>query len=197
MNRSIFPIWYDFNFFLKNVVFVLLLYLFNFFNSNFLVCEDLVKAVINGVNVSHSPSISPLRLHNSVNFFKDYILKTPGTEYKLNIFKYLQLNGRRFNNRCVFDHYHLNLYLDNIYKVHYGFSLTHSPVNSLEFGQFSKYDLNSFKKTQYISRSLRIYDMDFLKIQIDSEEDVEKFKDYVSINKKKCFSPFENILKKK
>ena len=122
------------------------MYLFGFFHLNFLLCDDrLVKTVVNGIIVKHPSSISQFRLYNSVYLIQDYALNTLVNNYKFNIFKYLQLNGGRFPRNYAYDHYHLNLYLDNMYNVYYGFQFIHNPhlLNLLpsEFKIFNLTDL--------------------------------------------------------
>jgi hypothetical protein len=154
-----------------------------------------VKTVVNGIAVRHSPSISPLRLYNSVNFIQQYILNTPPIEYKFNIFRYLQLNGLRFPRNFAYDHHHLNLYLDNMYNVHYGFQFTHNPQKlnllSNEFSEFSKYNLYNQFRLQYILNDLRVYDLNFLK----PDDNSSQFKQFLLNFNLKCISHYKNIIK--
>jgi hypothetical protein len=150
---------------------------------------------VNDIVVRHSPSISPIRLYKSVSFIQHYILNTPSVEYKFNIFRYLQLNGSRFPHTYVYDHYHINLYLDNIYNVHYGFSLTHNiPKSNLllkDFGEFSEVDLNFFRRYQYILNDLKIYDLNTLKV----EDNSFKFKQFLLKYNENCISHFKRLIK--
>jgi len=197
MNRSIFTIWKpNVKNFLISFIFIFFMYLFGFFNLSFLFCEDhLVKAVVNDIVIRHSPSISSIRLYKSVSFVQHYILNTPSVEYKFNIFRYLQLNGLRFPHTHVYDHYHINLYLDNIYNVHYGFSLTRNPfkLNLLlkDFGEFSNEDLNFSNNFQYILNDLKIYDLNTLKV----EDNSLKFKQFLLKYNENCISHFKRFIK--
>jgi hypothetical protein len=150
---------------------------------------------VNGIAVRHSPTISPLRLYNSVNFIQQYILNTPPVEYKFNIFRYLQLNDLRFPRNHVYDHYHLNLYLDNIYNIHYGFSLTRHPekLNLLlnEYEVFSKTNLYGRKQTQFILNDLKVYDLNILK----PDDNSSQFKQFLLDFNLKCILHYKHIIK--
>lgn len=197
MIRSIFPILkINFKNFLVSFIFASFMYLFGFFHLNVLFCEDqLIKTAVNGITVRYSPSISPFRLYNSISFLQYYILNTPGTEYKFNIFRYLQQNGLRFNRTHPCDHYHLNLYLDNIFNVHYGYSFTHYPekLNLLleEFSKFSELDLFKKQQYQFILNDLKVYDLNVLKVDDNSF----KFKQFLLQHNENCILHFKRFIK--
>lgn len=196
MNRSIFLILKtNFKNILINFIFIYFLYLFNFYYLNLLSCEDkLAKAVVNGVNVRYSPSISYSRLYNSINFLQHHILNTPVIEHKFSIFRYLQPTGLRFSHTHVYDHYHINLYLDNMYNVHYGFSLTHNPqklnLSPKEFEKFSLLDLYGNNRIQYVLNDLKVYDLSFLKVDDNSF----KFKQFLLQHNENCILHFKHIV---
>jgi hypothetical protein len=150
---------------------------------------------VNGIAVRHSPTISPLRLYNSVNFIQQYILNTSPVEYKFNIFRYLQLNGLRFPRNFAYDHHHLNLYLHNMYNVHYGFQFTHNPhkLNLLpnEFSKFSESDLHNQFQPQFILNDLRVYDLNILKL----DDNTSQFKQFLLDFNLKCISHYKHIIK--
>lgn len=183
--------------FLINFVFTFLLYLFGFFSGDFVSCDDLIKIVYNGMTIRHSPTLSSFRLYNSIHFFYNYVLNTQGSDFRFNIYKYLQLNGARFPNNHVYDHYHINLYLENMYNVHYNLSLTHQPYNLNlylnEFTELSDINLYGQERIQYILNDLKIYDLEVLKKQ----NDTEKFKDFILKNNEKCIFQFKNMVNKK
>lgn len=193
MNRSIFQILSKFNFklFLINFFFILFLYFFSFLNKDFVSCDDLFKLTYNGIKIRYSPTLSFYRLHDSIEFFQNYILNTSDLKFKFNIFKYSQLNGLRFSRNHVYDHYHLNLYLNNIYNVHYGFTLTHHPekLNLLphEYWSISDEDLLGKENLQYVLNDLKIYDLKALEIQ----NDTKKFKNFILKNNEKCIFQFK------
>ena len=151
MNRSIFSICKNLNFnsFSVSFIFILLMCLFGFFNIGFVVCDDLIKFVYNNINIRYSPTLSSTRLHNSIEFFQNYILNTHHSQFKFSIYRYLQLNGLRFPRNCVYDHFHINLYLDSMQNVHYNFPLTHNPQKLKllphEYEKFTDYDLENRK----------------------------------------------------
>lgn len=192
MNRSIFQMWQP-NLNCLNVFFILFLYLFNVFCIPVLYCDDLMKIAYNGITVRYSPSICSFRLYNSIEFLQYRILNKPNLEYKFNIFKYLQLNGFRFPRNSVYDHYHLNLYLDNIYNVHYNFAFTHNPekLNLLphEYYKFSGHNLHYIHKYQYILTDLKIYDLNVLK----AYDNTSQFKQFLFGYHEKCIFQFKNL----
>jgi len=197
MIRSIFSILkkFNFNLFLLNFVFTLLIYFFDFFYVGFVGCDDLIKIVYNNMNIRYSPTLSSFRLHSSIDFFQNYILNISGSRFKFNIFKYLQLDGTRFTRNNVYDHFHINLYLDNMYNVHYNFPLTHHPKNLglllHEYKKFSEYNLYNAERTQYILTNLYIYDLNLLKI----EDYTDTYNRYINVNRNKCVEQFKNIIK--
>ena len=197
MTRSIFSILkkFNFNLFLINFIFIFLIYFFGFFSGGFVGCDDLIKTVYNNINIRYSPTLSSFRLHSSIDFFQSYILNTPGSHFKFNIFKYLQLDGTRFPRNSVYDHFHLNLYLDNMYNVHYNFPLTHNFKNLglllHEYKEFSKLDLYNQKILQYVMNNLYVYDLNLLKI----EDYTDIFNKYINVNRNKCVEQFKNIIK--
>jgi hypothetical protein len=167
VSRSIFQIWQPkkHNFYL-NFFFIFFLYLFNFFNSTFLLCDDLVKIVIDNIHIRYSPSISPLRLYNSFYHIKNYVINNSNSEFKFDIYKYMRLDGSLFPHNHVYNHYHINY-------VHYGFSLTHNirNLNLLphEYYIFNYRNLYEKDQIQYILNDLRIYDLNILKPKNNSE----------------------------
>ena len=99
MNRSIFQIWknLNFNLFLLNSIFIILVYFFGFFHRDFVVCDDLIKIVYKNIIVRYTPTLSSTRLYDSIEFFQNYILNTPGHKFKFNMYKYIQFDGLRFS----------------------------------------------------------------------------------------------------
>lgn len=108
----------------------------------------------------------------------------------------MQLDGTRFPRDCVYDHYYINLFLNNVYNVHYNFPLTHHPKNLgllvHEYDLFSYLDLNNKKKMQFILNNLYIYDLNLLKI----EDYTDIFNKYINSNTSVCVEQFKNITKK-
>lgn len=190
MNRSIFQICklknFNFRFFLLNFIISLIICLFNSFYLCVLVCDELLKTVVNNIVVRHSPLINTLRLYNSVTFLHNHVVSNCNSNYKFNIYKYKNFDGSFFPCNSVFNHFHINFYLNNIYNVHYNFLLTHNPYNlnllPFEYNKFTIEDLNQNDKIQYIMSNLYIYDLDVLKFDNYNY----KYNDYILTNKEKC-----------
>ena len=193
MNRSIFIICEKFNFisFLTNFIFMLFFYLFGFFHLHFLVCDELIKAVINGITVRYSPSIDSSKLKQSVECFQHFMINN--SNFKFSVFRYYEFNGDSFLTNNVYNHFHLNLYLDNMLNVHYGCPFTQHPENlnilPSEFSKFSDYNLYNKKTTQFILNNLYIYDLNLL-IYKDYNY---AFNKYIVDNEFCCIKQFKNI----
>lgn len=191
VNRSIFPIWQlNLKSFLINFIFILFLYLFGFFGGGFVQCDDLIKIVYNNINIRYSFTLSSIRLQNSIDIFQNYIANTPTSQFKFKIFKYLQFDGSRFPRNCVYDHYHINLYLDNMSNVHYGCTLTHRPqslgLSLNEFREISDQNLYEKEVTQYVLNHLHIYDLN----RLTPENYTHVYNNYIATNKTQCTSQF-------
>jgi len=195
MNRSIFPIWktLSFNSFLISSVFTLLICIFGFFHGGFVECEELIKIVYNNINIRYSPTISSIKLYNSIDFFQNYVLNTPNSQFKFSIYRYLQFNGSRFPYNSVFDHFHINFYINNIYNVHYGFPLTHNPKKlgllPHEYIEFSEFDLKNNNTIQYILNNLHIYDMNLIKFK----DYTNVYNKYIEVNNNICISQVKKL----
>lgn len=170
---------------------MLFLYFFGFFHLHFLMCDELIKAVVNGITVRYSPSIDSSRLKQSVECFQHFMINN--SNFKFNIFRYNRFDGTSFSYKKVYNHYHLNLYLDNILNVHYGCPFTQNPqklnILTSEFSKFSKRNLYNEKTTQFILNNLYIYDLNLL-----TYEDYNyAFNKYIVENKSRCIKQFKNI----
>jgi len=194
MNRSIFTVCIKFNFnlFLTNFIFILFLYLFGFFHLHFLMCDELIKAIINGITVRYSPSIDPSRLKQLVECFQHFMINN--LNFRFNIFRYYRFNGSRFPTDNVYSHYHLNLYLDNMLNVHYGCPFTQNPQNLnilfSEFSKFSDYNLYNEKTTQFILNNLYIYDLNLLTYKDYNYV----FDEFITKNESRCIEQFKKIV---
>ena len=188
---------FNFNSFLINCLFIILIYFFGFFRRDFVVCDDLIKLVYNNITVRYTPTLSSTRLYDSIEFFQNYILNTHRSNFKFSVYRYLQPNGLRFPRDCVYDHYHINLYLNNVQNVHYNFPLNHNPwklgLSLDEYKKFNDFDLKNRKLTQYILNNLYIYDLNLLKIQ----DYTDVYNNYIDRNKNGCVFQFQNVFKNK
>lgn len=170
-----------------NLFTIFFMYLFIIIKIDLIYCDNFIKIVYNDIKILHSPSISPIRLHNSVDFIQNYVLQTSDNKLVFDVYKYLQFNGLPFNKISPFNHYHLNLNLPNTFNVHYGFQFTHKHLN-LDFTKFSDLDLNNDERLQFISDNLRIYDLGDLKPQYFN------FNTFFIDNKILCDSHLKKIL---
>ena len=189
MNRSIFPA-FNLKIIYLNIFFSVFLYIFNFLYLNVAHCDELLQTIYKSITIRYSPSIKSSRLYNSVDFLQNYIINTQSTQFNLNIFKYLHLNGARFPGRSPYNHYHLNLHIDNIFFVHYNFQFTHHQFLS-HFKPFTIRDLTDLPKAHYISKSLRVYDLDVLK----PVNDTEKFINFIIKYNNNCNSQYKDLFK--
>lgn len=176
MNRSIFSIYiifknFNFYLFLINLILTLFVCFFGILRGGFVNCDDLFKLLYNNINVRHNFTLNSTILCDSIDFFQNYVLNTSSDKFKFRMFKYLKLDGTRFNKISPFDHFHLNFYIENMYNVHYNLQFTtHISLNNVfipEFEKFSNFDLyGNFnkKKPQYIFKDLRVYNLDVLKV---------------------------------
>lgn len=202
MNRSIFQIWCKFNLnsFLINFIFILFVYFLGLFGVDLVSCDELIKVVYNNINVRYTPTINSFRLHCSINYVLNFVLNAPDSHFKFNLYKYVQLNGKSFSYSSVYDHYHLNLYLDNMFHVHYGFTFTHNPYNlgllPQDYKKFSDQNLFGKKRSQLILNDLRIYDLNIIKIYENNNEEKKNFIQFILDNNKNSILQFKkNLLK--
>lgn len=177
---------------------MIFIYFFGFFSVGLISCDDLIKIVYNNINIRHSPTINSFRLNCSIDHVLNFILNAPDSHFKFNLYKYVQLNGKPFPRNSVYDHYHLNLCLDNMFQVHYGFTFTHNPHNlglSLnDYKEFSEYDLYKRQNKQFILSDLRIYDLNVIKTYKNSNEELKFFTQFILDNNVNSILQFKKTL---
>lgn len=104
------------------------------------------------------------------------------------MYKYTDVVGNFFKKKSCYSHYHLNFSYKNVYNIDVGFQLTSHPDIHIknEFTQFDNVTPLNIKYKQYISKSLRLYDLNFVKPYTYDFEKQIIFNDYIKNHNYKC-----------